>query len=81
MIESRPDTAMAMALLAAAVAEIGSRLEGGHDSGLRGRERFAPRAPVRAIDAGDLIGRNFIFGAIAPGEHDKCRESADQARR
>src|ERR1700722_14538278 len=46
--------------------------------GLRGGERFATRAPVGAVDASDLFGRDFIFGAVAPSEDDEGGESPDQ---
>ena len=65
--------------LAPTVAVVRACLEGRHEQGLRGRERLAPRAPVGAVDARDLFGRNLVFGAVAPGEDDEGRESADEA--
>src|SRR5580704_19448549 len=46
--------------------------------GLRPDKRFAARLAVGAVDASDLLGRDLIFGPIAPSEDDECRESADQ---
>src|ERR1700722_6794840 len=46
--------------------------------GLRPDKRFAARPAVGAVDASDLLGRDLIFGPIAPSEDDECRERADQ---
>ena len=41
-------------------------------------ERRAAGAAVFPIDAGDLVGRNAIFGPIAPREGDESREGAKE---
>ena len=43
-------------------------------------ERRAARAAVGAVDARDLVGRNDVLVAVAPGEHDEGREGADERR-
>ena len=65
-------------LLAPAIAEVRACLKGRHDRA-SAVASVSPRARrlARSMRATSSAG-NFIFGAIAPGEDDECRESADQ---